>query len=295
MAQIDDLGASTAPEAEADARFLGNLVRCLGSERLELPVFPDVSLRLDRLLRQPSPSLSEVTELVSSDPDLLRRVWSASQSAMFARGVSNLDHAIARIGFDALWRIGMTACVHAPVFRAGPYQRRVEQLRARGMVAGKVAAWMGDDSRGDAFLAGMLHGAGGLYVWRNAAQGGRAHPSMGRIRRVLREHSCSFGVLMARAWGFGDRVAAGVGYWPQPERVASEHEPFVRTVHRAVVATMSVEEGRAGRDCGGLDALDRYEDAQFSARATLARAERCWRGEKGPESADGDAQATQSA
>ncbi|MBO86934.1 MAG: hypothetical protein CL927_16415 [Deltaproteobacteria bacterium] len=279
LEQIDEVESLHTPEAEADARFLGRLVRCLGSERLELPVFPDVSLRLDRLLRRPSPPLSEVMDLVSGDPDLLRRVWTAAHSALFARGVADLDHAIARIGFDALWRIGMAACVHAPVFRAGRYQRRVEQLRAQGLVAGKVAAWMADDPRGDAYLAGMLHSAGGLYIWRTAAQSGKNHPSQARIRRVLRDHSCGFGVLMARAWGFGDEVAAGVGFWPQPERAVPEHIPFARMVHLSVVATMSADEGRTGTDSGGLEALSRYDGIACSAQATLSRAEQCWRGE----------------
>jgi hypothetical protein len=281
LAQLDEVGELDGPEAEADARFLSGLVRCLGSESLELPVFPDVSLRLDRLLRCPNPPMSEVIELVSRDPDLLRRVWTSAHSAMFARGVAGLDHAIARIGFDALWRIGMAACVHAPVFRAGRYQGRVERLRARGMVAGKVAAWMADDPRGDAFLAGMLHGAGGLYVWRNAAASGRSHPSRARVQGVLRSHACGLGVLMARTWGFGDEVAAGVGYWPRPERSPPEHRAFTQMVHVSVVATMAVEEAKTGRDCGGLEALARYDGVSCRADATLARAERIWRGEQG--------------
>jgi HD-like signal output (HDOD) protein len=279
LAQLDELGPPTSPEEQADARFLSGLVRCLGSETLELPVFPDVSLRLDRLLRRADPPREEVIELVSSDPDLLRRVWSAAHSAMFARGVADIDHAIARIGFDRLWRIGMAVCVNSPVFRAGRFQGRVEQIRARGSVAGRVAAWLADDPRGDAFLAGMLYGAGGLYIWRSAAATGRVHPGKDRIQRVLRDHTAGFSVLMARAWGFGEEVAAGVGFWPQPDRAPAGHTDFVRLVHVAVVATLAAEEARAGRDCGGLAVLRNYDGVYCAAETTLARASRAWRGE----------------
>jgi hypothetical protein len=51
LGQLDEIGTPQSPESAADARFLSVLVRCLGSETLELPVFPEASLRLDRLLR----------------------------------------------------------------------------------------------------------------------------------------------------------------------------------------------------------------------------------------------------
>jgi len=279
LGQLDEIGTPQSPESAADARFLSALVRYLGSDTLELPVFPEASLRLDRLLRQPDPPLHEVMELVAGDPDLVRRVWTAAHSAMFARGVSDLDHAIARIGFDALWRIGMAACVHAPVFRAGPYQRRVERLRERGSVAGKVAAWLMDEPRGDAFLAGMLHGAGGLFVWRAAASTGKISPRKETVQRVLRDHSCGLGVLMSHTWGLGDDVAAGVGFWPSPERAPAAYGDFVRRIHVAVVATMAAEEAQAGRDCGGVHALAQYDGVCCSAEATVNQASRAWRGE----------------
>ena len=287
LAQLDDIGTPGSPEAEADARFLSGLVRCLGSETLELPVFPDVSLQLDRLLRQPDPGPKAVVDLVSSDPDLVRRVWGAAHSAMFARGVADLDHAIARIGFDRLWRIGMAACLHSPVFRAGRYQARVERLRAQGAVAGKVAAWLADDPRGDAYLAGMLHGAGGLFVWRCAAATGRVHPDKDRVARILRDHSAGLGVLMAQAWGLGEEVAAGVGFWPGPDLAPAGHVQFARLVHVSVVATMAAEEARAGRDCGGRAALARHDGVFCDAESTLQRAAQAWRGEDAAEVADG--------
>ena len=278
LRQLDAIGSPTSPAAEADARFLSALVRCLGSATLELPVFPDVSLQLDRLLRRPDPPRDAVIELVARDPDLVRRVWSAAHSAMFARGVADLDHAVARIGFDQLWRIGMGACMHSPVFRAGRYQARVERLRERGTVAGNVAAWLADDPRGDAFLAGMLHGAGGLFVWRAAASTGRVLPSKNCVQQVLRDHATGLGVLMAHAWGLGDEVAAAVGFWPRPEQAPPGHRELARLVHVAAVATMAAEEAQAGRDCGGVAALKAYDGVFCAAEATLDRASRAWRG-----------------
>lgn len=279
LQELDQLGTPESAVDAADARFLSGLVRCLGSTSLELPVFPDVSRDLDRLLRQPDPDLGKVLKLVARDPDLLRRVWTSASSAVFARGVSDLDHAIARIGFDQLWRIGMAACMHSPVFRAGRYQSRVERIRARGEVAGSVCAWLCDDPRGDAFLAGMLSGAGGLFVLRCAAQTGKVAPRNELVQKVLRQHQAGLGVLMAHAWGLGDQVAAGIGFHCDPDRAPAGHASFARATRISVIATLAAEEARHGRDCGGLRALEPYHGLFCDAPATLGRAARLWRGE----------------
>jgi len=283
LEELDSLGSPESPVEAADSRFLSGLVRCLGSTSLELPVFPDVSRDLDRLLRQPNSDLGKVLDLVARDPDLLRRVWSAASSAVYARGVADLDHAIARIGFDQLWRIGMAACMHSPVFRAGRYQSRVERIRARGEVAGSVCAWLCDDPRGDAFLAGMLSGAGGLFVLRCAAQTGKVAPRNELVQKVLRQHQAGLGVLMAHAWGLGDQVAAGIGFHCDPDRAPTGHTSFARATRISVIATLTAEEARHGRDCGGLRALEPYHGLFCDAPATLERAARLWRNGDEPE------------
>jgi HD-like signal output (HDOD) protein len=282
LRDLDALGDAANEQDAADCRFLGGMVRCLGSTSLELPVFPDVSRELDRLLRKPDPDLMKVLELVAREPDLLRRVWTSASSAVYARGVADLDHAVARIGFDQLWRIGMSACLHSPIFRAGRYQSRVERIRARGEVAGNVGAWICGDPRGDTFLAGMLSGAGGLFVLRCAAQSGKLAPRPELVQKVLRKHQSGLGVLMAHAWGLGDQVAAGIGFFCDPDSAPPAHQGFARTTRIAVIATMAAEEARCGRDIGGMRALENYNGLHCDAAATMRYAAREWRGAEHP-------------
>lgn len=285
LARLDSISGAPDDVPQADMRFLSGLVRILGSEGLELPMFPDVSLKLDKLLRQSEPPKDEVVRLISHDPDLLRRVWTAASSSMYARGVADLDHAVARIGYDQVWRIAMSACLHSPVFRAGRYQSRVERLRTQGEVAGAVAGWMSDDPRGDAFLAGLLHAAGGLFVFRSASLAGGAGPRPDLVQEILHQHQAALGVLMARAWNMGESVAAAVGFAPSPERAPPVHVPLARMVHISVVAMHAAEEARAGRDVGGAADLQRYQGLYCDIGEAFATAARAWRrpGESEPQ------------
>lgn len=275
-----------------DRQLLTNLVRMLGEEKLSLPVFPDVALRLDRMLRGPEPSVLQVAALVRRDPDLVRRVWGAAHNVHFARGATSLDNAIARIGYDALWRVVMSACMHAPVFRVGRYQPRIERLRQHGLVAAEVAAWLSENNRSDAYLAALLHKAGVLMILRCLPAG--PLPDTALLERIVRHHHPSIGVLMAQAWDLGGGVAAGIGFHPNPGAAPIDRRLPALIVHVASIASHTAEEAMAGVDCGGLGALEGVPDLLFDPHAAIRRASTAWQGlSAGPSHPGGPGRGTQ--
>lgn len=294
FAELDALPEVSAPgEASAlgqSRRFLTRLMRMLGEAQLALPVFPDVACRLDRLLRGPSPAVTEVAALVRRDPDLVRRVWQGARSAHYARGAGSLDSAIARMGYDELWRMAMGACLHAPVFKVGRYQRRIELLRQHGLVASQIAHWLSAGTVPEASLAALLHKAGVLMILRCLPAGELPDPRL--VERVVRHHHPSVGMLMAHAWGLGAGVAAGIGFHPLPGAAPLDHRDCAALVYVGAVASHSAEEGLAGRDCGGAAALEATPGLLIDPDAVLVRAARAWRGLSGetqasPSAADG--------
>jgi len=120
-----------------DKAFLQRLVERVAVENLDFPPFPDIALGLDALLRTPEPSIVELVGTVERDPGLVKRVWTASSSTRFARAPTSLHHAVSRIGFDALWRIGMSACLHSPVFRAPGFQEQAAAVRTHCVRVGR--------------------------------------------------------------------------------------------------------------------------------------------------------------
>ncbi len=248
-----------------------------GDERLDLPVFPDVARALDRLLRAGDPPTTEVARLLQQDPDLVRRVWQAANGAGWARAAASLDHALARIGMDETWRIAMGACVHAPVFRLRAFQAQADRARARGLVAAEVAAHLAAEGRGDAWVAGLVHEAGPLVVWRAAARA-QPVPAAGAVEALLREIGPSMSVLVAHAWGLGRTVAWGAGLHPDPAAASPEGRRIARTVQVARMCAVAVLEAEEGRDWGVLGALAEAADpgvdppsALRVARDTLGR------------------------
>lgn len=260
-------------EDAGDRAFVDRLLRALGRETLDLPLFPDVAHRLDGLIRRGEPSLHEVSALVRQEPDLVRRVWREANSATYARGVTSLDHAIARIGFDALWRIAMAACFTAPVFRVPGYERVVQRLRTTGLATAEVAAWLTDGHSGDAYLAGLLHEAGALVVYRAAvAPRGVPGPAPTTAIHTAQEIEASLGVLVGHSWKLSAAVIGAMGFHPAPERAPLEAQPCAATVRIARLAVHAVLDGQEGHGGAALAALQGTEDVLFDPDRTLRQA-----------------------
>ncbi len=260
-------------QAPADQAFLRRLIRVLGTDKLDLPPFPDVAWQLDTLLRLSDPPLVKVVKLVRREAALVRRVWTQACSAYYARPPNSLDHAVARIGFDSLWRIGMSTCLYSSVFRVRGFQAHADSVRRHGIVAADVAAWLSGEKLGPVYLAGLLHDVGKLLVYRAASspkQGGL--PSTELVQRIALEHHGSIGVLVAFDWKLGAAVAGGIGYHHDPLQAPEEHRIVARQVQIANIATHTAELSRQGTDCGGLLTLLEMEGIQFDVGRTIGKA-----------------------
>jgi HD-like signal output (HDOD) protein len=258
---------------EAGEAFLSRLIRQLGTDKLDLPPFPDVAWRLDTLLRLGDPPLLRVVKIVRREPALVRRVWTQACSAFYARPPNSLDHAVARIGFDALWRIGMSACLYSEVFRVRGFQDDANAVRRHGIVAADVAAWLSGKKLGGVYLAGLLHDVGKLLIYKAASPPRSGElPDHALVDHIATEHHASIGVLVAHDWKLGPEVAAGIGYHHDPLQAPAQYQECAMQVQVANIATHTAELSRLGRDCGGLLALLDLPGLNIDVARTIGKA-----------------------
>jgi HD-like signal output (HDOD) protein len=258
---------------DGDRAFITRLVRIVGTERLDLPPFPDVARQLDKLLRQPEVPMNKVIKLAERDPSLVKRVWQTACSANFLEPPISFRAAVSRVGFDAVWRIGMSTCMYDAVFRVRGFQEHVDQVRAHGVVAAEVASWLAPDDKGQIYLAGLLHDVGKLLMYRAASvKPPKPPPSMAYVEHATRRYHAAIGVLVARSWKLGDIVTAGAGFHHAPNRVDEVYRDVAQRVRIADIATHTAEHARNGQDCGGLMALLEIEAPRFDAARAIGKA-----------------------
>jgi HD-like signal output (HDOD) protein len=257
----------------ADQRFIERLLSQVDNDQLDLPPFPDVAQELDDLLKQTTTDIIQIARVVERDPGMVRRVWTHARSAMYSSAPRSLHHAVARVGLDALWRIGMSVCLNETVFRVEGMQTAAESVRHHGIATAEIAAMLGGERRGSLYLAGLLHGIGELIVLQVAADKRERPPSHDCLRAVADEVGSALGVLMVHSWKLDETVVVGVGHCAQPEKAPQNSQRTARIVRAASIAAHASRLAREGITLESADPVTEIQALGFDPMKALSRAD----------------------
>jgi HD-like signal output (HDOD) protein len=241
---LEDLLDKTMAEGEAgqnDRRFIERLLQRVERNQLDLPPFPDIARELDALLRQPATDILQIAKVVERDPGLIKRVWTHARSAMYSSAPRSLHHAVARVGLDTLWQIGMSVCLNDNVFRVEGFQDIADEMRFHGLATAEVAAGISGERRGSLYLAGLLHDVGGLLILRTASSKGVDQlPQRALVRLVVEQQHTAFGVMIVDAWKLDETVAAGMAWHHDPSKAPPQARHAAQVVNAAHIAAHAI-------------------------------------------------------
>src|SRR5579862_2759943 len=97
------LSTQLQPSANVAFEFVRSLAAELSAGKVDLPSFPEVAVRVRRILSDPESTLDQVVRVVGSEPALAARLLRIANSASLNRSgrpVSDLRKAINRIGYN---------------------------------------------------------------------------------------------------------------------------------------------------------------------------------------------------
>ena len=188
---------------------------------IEIPSLPVAQMRAMSLIANPSPSFTELSAVVDTDPALTAALLRAANSAMSAPvgRVSTSRVAMVRIGASETRRIIMGIALSnsfASLTASGIDESELwRHLIATGLLA-DATAW-GEVRHSEAFTAGLLHDLGRLAM---AAQDPIRYakvvdlarhgvPASEAERVIFGMNHAQWGESIGRTWGFpGDIVDA---------------------------------------------------------------------------------------
>jgi putative nucleotidyltransferase with HDIG domain len=190
----------------------------------KVPPFPPVAARLLTVLSSPDVEVTEVAELIKSDPTLSARMLRCINSAAFGLGrqVSDMRQAVGLLGFDRTRQI--TAMCATATFARGTRSNAELQIcwqhsMATAILATKIAtSW--EVFAKVAFTAGILHDIGrlGLIVAYPSSYARAMREAPGRCVDFLDFEREQFGLdhaeagrLLAETWELPEqfRIVAG--------------------------------------------------------------------------------------
>jgi HD-like signal output (HDOD) protein len=213
-------GASSAtPRGSDAARLVEALAVELTGEKIDLPSFPDVAVRVRKALANNDVEIENVVRVISAEPALAARLLQlANSAALNATGkrVSDLRTAISRIGFN-MARSATIAFAMSQLRRAEAYKGIDEPLTELwqygahvGAVSHVVAKHFTQVNADTALLSGLLQGVGKLYLLTRAARYPGLLRDTGTFQRIVAEWHGRVAQAILRNWEMAEEVIVAV-------------------------------------------------------------------------------------
>ena len=222
-----------ASESAAAFAFVSELAQEVSKGKVELPSFPDVAVRVRKVLADEHVANEQIARIVGSDAGLAARVLTLANSAALnrsGRSVADLKTAISRIGHNNV-RTAAVSFAIAQLRRASELRNIAPQLERVWQEATIVAALSYSIASrcqlnpDESMLAGLLHNVGKLYILARANRHGGLFSEPASLAQVMRDWHSNVGKAIVENWGFPEHIAEAIG----------EHENIDRTAGQADV------------------------------------------------------------
>ena len=218
-AHVAPVGSSTEEARSAALQFLGDLAAEVSKGTVDLPCFPDIVIRIRNALADPKSTPEKTVTIVGAEPRLAARLLQTANSAAFnpsGRPLTDLRNAITRLGHQLVQSAAMAFAVQ--------HMKEEESLRsiAKPMtdlwresisVASicQVVARRTKVSPDEAFLTGLLHGIGRLYIMVRAVGKVNGVAADDAFFELVSGWDASIGKTVLENWGFAEEMSEAIG------------------------------------------------------------------------------------
>ena len=236
------------------ASLVAELERSLAEGHLALPSLPEVALKIRRALTDENVSFAEIARLVGADPALAARTLRVANSAMFYRGtrpIASLKDAVSQLGHKMVRNLTLSFAAQQVFIGYG--NRRLRDLVGAvwqhsvhtAVLAHLVARTKTKFNPDEAFLAGLLHEIGKLYILMRAKDNVEVLATDAAFQSVLVAWHPRVGRAVLEAWELSGELAAAVGEHESCSLAASDPPTLTQIV---AVANFVAEHSAAATD-----------------------------------------------
>jgi putative nucleotidyltransferase with HDIG domain len=207
--------------------FITELAQEVSSGKVELPSFPDIAVRVRKVLADEQVSNDQIARVVGSDPGLAARVFTLANSAALSRGgrnVSDLKMAVNRIGHNNV-RTAAVSFAIAQLRRAAELKHISKELEGLWQESTMVAALAyaiaarARVNADESMLAGLLHNVGKIYILARANRHASLFKDPPALAQVMRDWHANIGKAIVENWGFPEHISEAIGEHENIDRV----------------------------------------------------------------------------
>jgi HD-like signal output (HDOD) protein len=219
---------TTSPEEARAAlmQFLGQVAAELSAGTVDLPCFPDVVLRIRKALDDPKNTPGKTVTVVGAEPRLAARLLQTANSAAFNpanKPVTDLRTAITRLGQQVVQSAAMAFALQHMKDQeslssiAEPLNALWKESISVALIC-QIVAGRTKVSPDEAFLTGLLHGIGRLYLMVRAISKAREFGDQQSFIELVAGWQASIGKAVLENWGFAPHMCEAIAEQRDYER-----------------------------------------------------------------------------
>src|SRR3954471_22105955 len=219
---------------------------------LSLPGVPQIVTRVQQMLSDPEVGIPQLVPVINYEPVLVGRVLQMANSAALnptRRQVTDLRTAITRVGFDLLRSAAL-----AYALRQVSQAHSVKDIRPHLEALWERSAWCAAVSyviarkftkvnRDIAFLGGLMHGVGKLFILTRAAHFPFVLRDRTKYGSILRKWHTQFARSILTGWRLNGEIVEAVTQYENLNREVHGDEPDLTDI----LATSFLVVGDTGR------------------------------------------------
>ena len=199
--------------------FVQALAAELSGGKVELPGFPHIVMRVQRILSDEKADATKMVRVIGSEPVLAAQLIRMANSAALnpaSTPVTDLRAAVTRVGVDTVRSATIAFAVRqlseAPTLRGlemqlGVLWRRSVQVASLCSV---IARRLTSVSADTALLAGLLQGIGRLYILTRASRHRSLFCDAAAYQGIEHDWHLSIAAALLENWGIADEIVQAV-------------------------------------------------------------------------------------
>ena len=222
--------AAQAPTGASDAEAFA-FVQALASElsrgKVDLPSFPDIALRVRKVLADEQVSQEQVVRVVGSEPALAARLMQIANSAAInftGKPITELRTAINRMGHNMV-RSAAIAFAMSQLKKVDSLKGLEEPLDSLWKASAAVAAMSHAVAKryskvnpDTAMLAGLLHGIGKLYILTRSSKHPALFADQVTYNQIVRDWHSAVAKALLENWDMAEEIVNAVSEYEDMER-----------------------------------------------------------------------------
>lgn len=239
-------------------RFAQALAADLNNGNIKLPSFPDVVMRIRAALDDPDTTGRDLANILSVDAVLAARILILGNSTYYNPGgikIESIEPAVGRMGFEKIRTTAISYAVEQLHATKG-LELLKDELRMAWSDSLRLAAMSEAIARhctkldaDSAFIAGLLHRIGNLYIFTKHADYPELLQDADARQTLIDEWAAPIGDSIVAAWKFSEEIQATLN----PDEVETTHRRTAANL-ADVVATAKI--ALAGRDSQFCDTAE---------------------------------------